>query len=138
MSQKKILIVDDEPDILESIRFQLEQDGHEVFSAVNGWEALGAIRAIEPDLVILDVMMPKENGYRVSKIIKEDVASARIAKKTPIILLTARKLDTDPGREKMFDEFSQADAVLYKPFDLDDFGEKVQHLLGGAREKALH
>jgi len=111
MSQKKILIVDDEPDILESIRFQLEQDGHEVFSAVNGWEALGAIRAIEPDLVILDVMMPKENGYRVSKMIKEDVASARIAKKTPIILLTGPGL-LKADQERVFDRFYQVGDAL--------------------------
>ncbi len=129
MDKKRILIVDDEPDILESIQFHLEQEGYEIFTAVNGWEALGAVRAIEPDLVLMDVMMPKENGYRVTKMIKEDVAANRITKKTPIIILTARKLDTHPEREKMFGEFSQADIVIYKPFDLDDLAKKVKALL---------
>lgn len=129
MNKKKILIVDDDPDILESIRFHLGQEGYEIFAAVNGWEALGAVRAIEPDLVVLDVMMPKENGYRVSKMIKEDVASSKIEKRTPIIILTARKLESDPEREKMFDAFSQADIVLYKPFDLDELAVKVRRLL---------
>ncbi len=129
MAKKKVLIVDDEPDILEGIQFHLEQEGYEVFTAINGWEALGAVRALEPDLVLMDVMMPKENGYRVAKMIKEDIASSKISKNIPIIILTARKLDAQPEREKMFDEFSQADVVLYKPFDLDELGVKVGELL---------
>jgi len=130
MDKKKILVVDDEPDILESIEFHLEQEGYDMFTAVNGWEALGAVRAIEPDLVLIDVMMPKENGYRVTKMIKEDVAAGRIAKKMPVIILTARKLDSHPEREKMFGEFSQADIVIYKPFDLDELAKHVKALLG--------
>lgn len=130
MDKKKILVVDDEPDILESIEFHLEQEDYDVFTAVNGWEALGAVRAIEPDLVLIDVMMPKENGYRVTKMIKEDVAAGRIAKKMPVIILTARKLDSHPEREKMFGEFSQADIVIYKPFDLDELAKHVKALLG--------
>ncbi len=129
MDKKKILIVDDEPDILESMQFHLEQEGYDVHIAVNGWEALGAVRAIEPDLIILDVMMPRENGYRVSKMIKEDIAAHKIEKQIPIIILTARRLDNDPEREGMFDQFSQADTILYKPFDLDALAEKVDNLI---------
>jgi len=132
MDKKKALIVDDEPDILDSMRFHLEQEGYEVFTASNGWEALGAVRATQPDIVVLDVMMPKENGYRVSKMIKEDIASDKITKNIPIIILTARRLDNDLEREGMFDEFSQADMILYKPFDLDELAVKVQGLLGKA------
>jgi len=128
MDKKKILIVDDEPDILMSTQFHLEQADYEVSTAINGWEALGAVRAIEPDLIVLDVMMPKENGYRVSKMIKQDVNSGKI-KKTPIIIVTARKLDRDPDREDMFEAFSQADMIVYKPFDLDELVLKVQGLL---------
>jgi two-component system, OmpR family, alkaline phosphatase synthesis response regulator PhoP len=129
MSQKKILIVDDEPDILETTQFQLEQENYEVLTAINGWEALGAVRATEPNLVVLDVMMPKENGYRVCKMIKNDVSTGKILKKTPVILLTARKLDTDPEREGMFEEFSQADLILYKPFDFEALQENIEKLL---------
>ncbi len=128
MTRKTILIVDDEPDILLTSQFQLEQEGYEVSTAINGWEALGAVRAIQPDLVVLDVMMPKENGYRVSKMIKEDVVSGRI-KPTPVIIVTARKLDKDPEREGMFEAFSQADTVIYKPFDLDELVKNVKGLL---------
>ncbi|MFQ5543947.1 MAG: response regulator transcription factor [Nitrospiria bacterium] len=130
MNKQKVLIVDDEPDILESIRYHLEQENYDVSTARNGWEALGAVRAVAPDLVLMDVMMPKENGYRVSKMIKEDVASGRIPNKMPVILLTARKLDQDPDREKMFGAFSQADNVIYKPFEMDELVIKIQELLG--------
>lgn len=133
MNKGKVLIVDDEADILLSTRFQFEQEGYEVSTAINGWEALGAIRAIEPDLVILDVMMPKENGYRVSKMVKEDIASGNILKNIPIIILTARKLDTDPERENIFEEFSQADTVIYKPFDLDALVKEAEALLEKSR-----
>ncbi|MFH1623624.1 MAG: response regulator [Pseudomonadota bacterium] len=129
MSQPKILVVDDEPDIRESIRFCLDQEGYEVITTTNGWEALGAVRATEPDLVILDVMLPKENGYRVSRMIKEDQRTGRLSKKAPVILLTGRNLQGDPEREKMFMEFSLADTMIYKPFDIKELIEQVRELL---------
>ena len=61
-----ILVVDDDPDILETVCFGLDLEGYRVIRAINGWEALGAVRVNRPDLVVLDVILPKENGYRVS------------------------------------------------------------------------
>ena len=83
MERQKVLVVDDDNDILESIQFNLEQEESEVITVSNGWEALGAVRTMEPDLVILDLMLPKVNGYRVSRCIKDDVAKGVYKKILP-------------------------------------------------------
>ena len=129
MEKKKILLVDDEPDIVETIRFSLEQEGYEIITAADGMEALDRARQIVPDLMVLDVMMPKENGYRVSRTIRDDEKAGRISKRIPIILLTARNLGGEPDREKMFMEFSHADAMMYKPFEMDDLIQKIKQCL---------
>lgn len=129
MDPQTILVVDDEPDIVESIQFRLEREGYRVVTAADGVDALGTLRLNDPDLVILDVMMPRESGYRVSKMIKEDSQSRKISKHIPVILLTARNLKNDPDREKLFSEFSQADAVIYKPFEMDELIQQVRELL---------
>ena len=97
--------------------------------AANGWEALGAFRSKAPDLIVLDVMLPKENGYKVAQMIREDEQSGRVSKKTPIILLTARNLSSDPEREKIFLDFSKPDFMMYKPFDMGQLIKKIRELL---------
>ncbi len=129
MDRPTILLADDEPDILDSIRFSLEQEGYEVTTAADGQEALDKAREIRPDLIVLDVMMPKENGYRVSHMIREDEEAGRLPGRAAIILLTARNLEGDPDREEMFMEFSRADLMMYKPFDIDDLRNRIQELL---------
>ena len=124
---RRVLVVDDEPDISETIKFCLEQEGYEVRTASNGYEALGMARAWQPRLVLLDVMLPGENGYRVSRLIKEDSERGTM-RETAVLLVTARKLD-DPEREQTFAEFSRADGVIYKPFDLDHLIETVRRLV---------
>ena len=114
----RILLADDESDITETVRFCLEQEGCEVQVACNGHEALGAIRAWKPHVALLDVMMPRENGYRVCRFAKEDMDKGLIPM-AAIFLVTARKLD-DPEREQTFSEFSRCDGVVYKPFDLEE------------------
>ena len=74
-SKTRVLVVDDEPDVIETIQFGLEMEGYNVTTAANGLEALGAIRVHVPDLVVLDVMLPGENGYRVAHLVREDEAS---------------------------------------------------------------
>lgn len=128
-----ILVVDDEPDVIETILFGLEMEGYSVMTAGNGLEALGAVRARQPDLVVLDVMLPGENGYRVAHFIREDEARGVYDGHIPIILLTARDLSREPEREEMFREFSQADVMMYKPFDLDDLVGTIEKLLEGGR-----
>jgi CheY-like chemotaxis protein len=128
MYQPRILVVDDYSDTVEMISFALKQEGYQVVSAANGWEALGAIRATEPDLVVLDVILPKENGYRVSRFVKTDIQRGVYQKDIPIMLLTARPVK-EPGAMKTMVEFSQADHVMYKPFDMERLIAKVKELL---------
>jgi DNA-binding response OmpR family regulator len=129
MDKSKILVVEDDPDILETIRFSLEAEGYDVTTAVDGEDGLNRAKQIRPDLMILDVMMPKINGYRVSQMIKEEKPSENSSKKPSVMLLTARNLKGDPDREKMFMNFSQADVMMYKPFEMDDLVKKINELL---------
>jgi CheY-like chemotaxis protein len=129
MKPSKILVVDDDSDITETIRFRLEKEGYQVTTAADGGDALEQVQQGYPDLIVLDVMMPKENGYRVSKMVKEYQQEGKISKKIPVILLTARNLKSDPDRERMFKEFSQADDVIYKPFEMDDLVHRIQKML---------
>jgi CheY-like chemotaxis protein len=130
MGQSTILIADDDPDILETLTFRLQQRGYRVIQAHDGVEALQGVRASVPDLVILDVMMPKENGYRVARMIKEDEQAGKYPKKIHVILLTARNLEAQPEREKMFMDFSHADEMVYKPFEMEKLLECIGKLLG--------
>lgn len=131
MRVQKILVADDEPDVLESLKFRLLLEGYEVATAADGLEALGAARSGQPDLVLLDVMMPRENGYRISRLLREDEARGVYPEGLRIVLLTARNLASDPERERIFLEFSRADLMLYKPFDLELLVERIARLLAG-------
>lgn len=131
MSFPKIVVADDEPDVVESLRFRLTQEGYEVVTATDGLEALGAVRSSQPALVLLDVMMPRENGYRVSRMLREDEARGVYPRGLQIVLLTARNLTSQPDRERIFLEFSRADLMLYKPFDLEELVDRVGELLAG-------
>lgn len=127
----KILIADDEPDVLETVRFRLLQEGYEVVTARDGVEALGMARVVQPDLVLLDVMMPRENGYRVSRMLREDEARDVYPKGMKLVLLTARNLSGEADREGIFLEFSRADLMLYKPFDLEELVAQIGDVLLG-------
>ncbi len=129
MKRKKILLVDDEPDILETVRFRLELEGYEVVTAANGLEGLGAVMSQDPDLVVLDVMLPRENGYQVARTIRDEEAAGKREGRLPIILLTARDLSSDPPRERMFMDLSRADLMMYKPFEMDELVSRIQELL---------
>lgn len=130
MIDARILVVDDEPDVVETIRFRLFQEGYEVSAAANGLEALGTARSFQPDLVLLDVMMPGENGYRVARMLREDEARGVYPNGVKIVLLTARDLSSDPDREAIFCDFSMADETIYKPFDLERVIDEIGRLLG--------
>ncbi|MFV2072545.1 MAG: response regulator [Thermoanaerobaculales bacterium] len=129
MSNATILVVDDDPDILETTKVALERSGYEVVTATNGFEALGAARIRKPDLILLDVMLPEENGYRVARALREDEEIGVYERPNRIILVTARDLSTEPDREQMFQDFAQPDRVIYKPFDLDNLLRQVEELL---------
>jgi DNA-binding response OmpR family regulator len=130
METKTVLIVDDEPDLLATLQFRVEQEGFAVRVARDGLAALEQVRADPPDLIVLDVMLPGENGYRVSKSIREDEEKGLLPH-IPIILLTARNLSSDPEREAMFLDFSAADEMLYKPYDTVELLGHIHRLIEG-------
>ncbi|MBE0564340.1 MAG: response regulator [Krumholzibacteria bacterium] len=115
----RILVVDDEPDILETLEFSLTRRGFTVATAVDGLEGLEKAKRNPPDVMILDVMLPGCNGYEVSRMLKEWMENDPQATLFPILLLTARKVDTR-DREKFVATWSRADACLYKPFEMDE------------------
>jgi len=128
----KVLVVDDEPDLRESVGYLLTDAGYEVAYAANGYEAIGAVQVIQPDVVLLDVMMPKENGYRVSRRIHDAQKVGLVPKHTKVMLLTARKLDQDPQREMLFDQFARPDGVIYKPFDPDQLLAQIEDVVASS------
>ena len=117
-----VLVADDDPDILALVRFRLERDGYEVLSAPDGETALDLAIARTPDLAVLDVMMPRLDGYEVTRKLREHGPTTTI----PIILLTARV--QEPDLERGFE--AGADDYVTKPFSPQALGERVQAALG--------
>jgi two-component system alkaline phosphatase synthesis response regulator PhoP len=137
MSQKnnRILVVDDKEDIVETVSFCLTQEGFEVVTAFDGQQALEVARREQPDLIVLDVMLPKENGYQVARFLREDWQEGRLPKMPAILMLTARTV-FDAQREEFLQTWSGADVFMYKPFDLDELTARVKSLLPGVESKA--
>ena len=123
MSKKKILVVDDEPDIVELIQIRLVRKGYEVICAYNGTEALQLTKKHKPHCIILDMMLPDIQGSSVCAQLKSDEKYHMI----PIILLTARTRDYD----KDIGRAVKADAYMTKPFNQDELLSKVQELITG-------
>ena len=121
MAGKKILVVDDEVDLLRAVQIRLAAAGYEVLTATDGQEGLEKARREKPDLIILDLMLPTMDGYRVCAFLKKDVRFSHV----PIIMFTARaqQEDVDLGREM------GAEAYITKPFDHQALVAKVKELL---------
>jgi len=121
MYKAKVLIVDDESELVEMLSLRLEANNYQAISASDGQEGLDKARVENPDLIILDVMLPKIDGYKVCRMLKFDDKYKQI----PVILFTARvqasdiKLGADAG----------ADAYITKPFEPDILLAKVVQLL---------
>jgi len=124
---KKILVVDDEPNVITSLTFVLKKEGYDVSSAVNGEDALARIQQSKPNLMFLDVMMPKKNGYEVCKEVKGNSSLSDIH----IIMLTAKGQEAD--REKGLN--AGADEFMAKPFSPKMVVEKVKELLRDESER---
>lgn len=118
---KKILIVDDEQDIVESLKFVLETAGFDCYCAYDGEDGLNLAKEILPDLIILDVMMPKINGFKICRLLKYDIKYKNI----PILMVTARSQIED----KQIGEETGVDEYITKPFDLDEIVKKVEGYL---------
>jgi DNA-binding response OmpR family regulator len=120
--QPVVLAADDDEDILELVAFRLERSGYTVLRAKDGEEALRLALEAKPDLAVLDVMMPKLDGYELTRRLRADDATSRM----PIILLTARSQDADV--QAGFD--AGADDYLRKPFSPQELRARVQAILG--------
>ena len=124
--QKRILVVDDEPDFCSIVQGQLEKEGYAVDLAYNGVEGLEKVRANPPDAIVLDVMMPEKDGYDVCKELKADAATAGI----PIVLLTAVASHVTSTRYSHADGMStEADDYIAKPASAEEICDSIRGLL---------
>ena len=121
MSQK-VLIADDEPNILISLEFLMKREGHQVLLARDGVEALALIRSERPALVLLDVMMPGKSGIEVCQAVRADETLAG----TLILMLTAKGRDTDVAKGLGVG----ADGYITKPFSTRELAQRVREMLG--------
>ena len=118
---KKILVVDDEPDVVSLLDLMLKGQGYSVIVAVDGQEALEKARSEKPDLILLDIMLPRIDGYKVARMLKFDEKYSQI----PIIMLTAKvqEKDRQMGMETGADEY------ITKPFDVTALLAKIKEIL---------
>ena len=117
---KKVLIADDEQNIVISLEFLMKREGYQVEVANDGEEAVRRIRASRPDLVLLDVMMPKKSGFEVCQEIRSDPEMAGVR----ILMLTAKGRDTEVAKGLALG----ADAYMTKPFSTRELVDKVRNL----------
>lgn len=120
---QRILFVDDEHDIVECARAYFEAAGYEFVGAFDGLQALQAVSEHKPDLVVLDINMPRLNGWDTLKILQEDDATVDL----PVLLLTANTQDRDKAKGW------ELGCTWYhtKPFDFDDLLMVISRILGG-------
>lgn len=121
----KILVVDDEPDAVELVAFNLRQSGYSVTTAADGAEALQKARTQLPDLIVLDVMLPEMDGFEICKLLRHDPAT----EKMPIIMLTAKASEVD----RVLGLELGADDYLTKPFSPRELMLRVKKMLGRSR-----
>ncbi len=127
MSRRRILVVDDDPDIVEMVQFFLSGSNFQVFVAQNGKEALEQVEMNRPDLVLLDIRMPQMDGLEVCERLRNGV----MTKSTPIIMVTA-----EGRRQDVADALAAgADGYVIKPFNLKKLVERIQNSL---TVKGLH
>jgi two-component system alkaline phosphatase synthesis response regulator PhoP len=121
MPAVKILVAEDERDIRELISFSLQLSGYQVTEALNGEDAVQKAQQILPDLILLDVRMPKMTGYEACKVLKENESTKNI----PIIFLSAKGQETEIQQGKELG----AEAYFLKPFAPDELNEQVKKIL---------
>ncbi|OGX40904.1 MAG: hypothetical protein A3C53_05630 [Omnitrophica WOR_2 bacterium RIFCSPHIGHO2_02_FULL_68_15] len=119
---KRILLVDDEPMIIRMVGDRLRMEGYEVLAAMDGQEGIEKAQTERPDLIILDLLLPKLNGYSVCSVLKRDPRYQKI----PIVIFTGK---TDETAEEM-QLLSGADAYVQKPFKASVLLSHVSRLLG--------
>lgn len=121
MDEKRILLVDDEIELVEMVKMRLEASGYEVITAYDGQEALNKAKRVKPDLIILDIMLPKMDGYKVCGLLKADIRYSKI----PIIMFSAKAQEEDM---KLGEEVG-AQSYVTKPFEPQVLLSKITELL---------
>ncbi len=124
MTPKKLLVADDEPNIVISLEYLMKREGYDVLVATDGNQALETIRREQPALVLLDVMMPGKTGFEVCQAVRADPALEGVR----ILMLTAKGRDTDISKGLALG----ANAYMTKPFSTRELVQKVAEMLGGA------
>ena len=123
---KKILVVEDDRDLVELLQYNLEKEGFEVEVAYNGVEGLEKVQANPPDAIVLDVMMPEKDGYEMCKELKDDDSTCNI----PVVLLTAVASHVTSTRYTHADGMStEADDYIAKPASAEEITKSVKRLL---------
>ncbi len=122
-NKNRILLVDDEEDLVLALKARFSAAGYEVEVAEDGLEALQKARTLDPDIIVLDVMLPKMDGFKVCRLLKFDSRYSAI----PILMLSARgqELDQETGKSAGADEY------MVKPFDSVRLLQKVRELIAG-------
>ena len=124
MTPKKLLVADDEPNIVISLEYLMKREGYDVLVATDGNQALETIRREQPALVLLDVMMPGKTGFEVCQAVRADPALDGVR----ILMLTAKGRETDVSKGLALG----ANAYMTKPFSTRELVQKVAEMLGGA------
>ena len=122
MDKKRILLVDDEHELVDMVKIRLEANGYDVAVAYNGEEGLKAAKEKNPDIILLDIMMPKKDGYTVLKDLKADDKLREI----PVIIITAK-----PKMKDLF-EMEGVNYYIVKPIDDKELLSKIKEALGEA------
>ena len=118
MSENKILIVEDDANLLNTLKYNLQKDGYDVVTSTDGVEAVETARKVKPDLIILDIMLPKMNGFEVCRILRKEMI-------VPILMLTAKAEETD----KIVGLELGADDYVTKPFSIRELLARVRAML---------
>ena len=118
MADNKILVVEDDPNLLETLKYNLRKEGYDVVTASDGEQAIAVARREKPDLIILDIMLPKMNGFEVCRILRKEMT-------VPILMLTAKADETD----KIVGLEIGADDYMTKPFSMRELLARVRAML---------
>ncbi len=121
---QKLLVADDEPNIVISLEYLMKREGYQVLVATDGNQALETIQREKPALVLLDVMMPGKTGFEVCQAVRADASLAEVR----ILMLTAKGRETDVSKGLALG----ADAYMTKPFSTRELVEKVRQMIGAA------
>ena len=128
MGKGKILIVEDDPDIIEMVEYNLREEGYETIAALNGEEGVKLAKSKQPNLIILDIMLPVLDGFEACKTLKNSDATAHI----PVIMLSAKSQETD----KVVGLELGADDYVTKPFSPRELIARIRAILRRGREQA--